>query len=118
MFTRIAGIIVMLFGLSGVINPLWFKNRVVRKINFRIRFVVYAFVLVFAVLILAHAARAEGLAAKVAAMAGLVITIKIIMLITTKSGEKISAMLEGKALNFFRIWAGVFLAMGMMLFFS
>lgn len=118
MLTKIVGVIVTLFGFLGIINPLAFKNRLMRRMNFRLKLVVYGFILVFAVLILGSVFKAEGIAAKTAAVVGLVITIKIIMLITTKSSEKLSELLEKKSMTFFRVWALAVFVMGIMLFLS
>ncbi len=115
MLASIAGVIAILFGVLGIINPQGCKNRLRRRINIRMRFIVYAFILVFAVLVMGSAFRAQGIPAKIAGVAGLIITIKVIMLITTKSSETLSIWLEKRPLSFFRIWAFIILLMGVML---
>jgi hypothetical protein len=114
--SRIIGSIVMFLGILGVINPGGFKRRLVRKMNFRMKFIVYGFVLVFAVLILGSAITAESLMAKAGGIVGLIITIKVIMLITSKSSQKLSMWLDGKPLRFFRVWAVVVFVMGLMVY--
>ena len=118
MLAKIVSVILMIAGLLGLLNPGAFKNRLRRKMNFTMRLIVYAFILVFAMLILGSVLRAEGTAAKMAGIVGLIVTIKVIMLITSKSSEKLSLWLEGRSLKFFRIWAAIVFVMGAMLFLS
>lgn len=107
-----------IFALLWLVNPKAFKNRLQRKMNRRLKFIIYAFIMVFAALIIGSILKARGLAAKIAGLAGLIITIKIIMLTTSKSSEAISKWLAGKSLNFFRIWALIAMIMGAMLYLS
>ncbi len=107
-----------IFALLWLVNPRAFKNRLQRKMSRRLKFIVYVFIMVFAILIIGSTLKAHGLAIKVAGIAGLILTIKIVMLTTSKSSEAISAWLTGKSMNFFRIWAFIALLIGAMLYLS
>jgi hypothetical protein len=116
MIPGIIGFIMMLFGSVGLISPRMFKAHLRRRMNFRVKFIVYGFIVIFTVFILISVIKAQGMPAKIAGLAGLIITIKIIMLITSKSSERLSAWLEKKPLIFFRLLALIVFIMGLMLF--
>ncbi len=116
MISGLAGIILMLIGLLGIINPQRVKKRIIRKMGFRLKLIVYGFILVFAVIILVSTIKAQGFLARIGGIIGLIVTIKVIMLVTSKSSEKLSAFLDAKPLIFFRSWAAIVFVMGMMFF--
>ncbi len=118
MLSKIAGVITIFCGLLGTINPRSFKSRLCRKMSFRLKFVVYGFIVIFAMFILVSMVNAQGMPAKIAGLGGLIITIKTIMFVTSKSTEKLEVWLGSKSLNFFRSCAFIFLIMGLMLFFG
>ncbi|MFA6635810.1 MAG: hypothetical protein WCV56_01680 [Candidatus Omnitrophota bacterium] len=118
MILRIMGVIMMLFGSVGLISPRMFKARLQRRMNFRVKFIVYGFILIFAVFILISVVKVQGMLSKIAGLAGLVITIKIVMLVTSKSSERLSMWFEKRPPIFFRLLAFIVFVMGLMLFFA
>lgn len=115
MLSNIIGIIAMVFGALGIINPGGFKKRVRRRMNLRMKLVVYLFIAIFAAGIGVNALSTENMLSKIGALVGLIITIKVIIFITSKSSDKFSEFLETRSLNFFRAWALLVFFMGAML---
>jgi len=118
MISNIVGAILIAAGLFWAAKPEALKNRLKRKMNRRLKLIVYVFIIMFGLLIVASAVKARGLLPKVAGIIGMFITIKVILFITSKTSEKISDWLADKPLKFFRIWGLVILGMGVMLVLS
>ena len=108
----ILGAIWILLGLWWAIRPESLKARLKRKMNRRIKFTVFFFALVFGIMMAGSVFRAHGLTMKVVGVAGLVITIKVIMILTSKASGKVLTWLGERSVIFFRIWALIFIAMG------
>jgi hypothetical protein len=117
MLSKILGAIWILLGLFWLIKPDALKERLKRKMNRRMKRVIYGFILVFGFLMMMSAFKAQGLLAKVIGIAGMVIAIKAIILITSKASEKMFEWWAGRSLVFFRIWALIILGIGVMLMF-
>ncbi|MGB2706219.1 MAG: hypothetical protein WBC74_05145 [Candidatus Omnitrophota bacterium] len=115
MLSKALGIISIITGLWWLIRPEALQNRLKRKMNRKLKFTVYMFIIIFGFLLIGSVLGARGILPKVVGIIGMVITIKGILLITSKTSEKISDWLAGKPLQFFRIWALAILAIGIML---
>ena len=115
MLSKILGYIWIILGMWWVIRPESLKRRLARKMSRRVRWTVFAFVIVFAFLMIGSVIRASGIAAKIIGIVGLVIAIKAIMLITSKTSEKVLAWWAGRPVGFLRAWAAFILTMGIML---
>lgn len=115
MLSKILGVISVLAGLLWLIKPDFLKNRLKKKINRKIKFIVYGFVIIFGFLLIGSALKAEGLYLKLIGIIGMIVVIKGIMLITSKTSEKILDWLAEKPLYFFRIWALFIILLGVML---
>jgi membrane-bound ClpP family serine protease len=116
--SKIIGILVMLAGLLWLIKPEALRNRLKRKLNRRLKFVVYVFVIMFGFLLIGSVLGAEGLFPKIVGIAGLVLVIKGILLLTSKASEKMLDWVADRPVLFFRLWALVVFAIGAMLFLS
>ncbi len=117
MLAKILGIIWIVLGLLWIARPRILKNRLQKKMDRKLRRVVFGFVLVFGFLMIGSVITAEGLLPKIIGLIGIIITIKAILLFTSKASEKIINWLAGKPLIFFRIWAVFILAIGLALMF-
>ena len=71
----------------------------------KVRWTVYGFLLVFGFLMMGSVFKAPGLVPKIVGIIGIIITIKVILMITSKTSEKIFGWLAKKPLIIFRIWA-------------
>jgi hypothetical protein len=109
---RALGILWIILGIFWLIWPGAARNRLKRKMGRRLKWVVYAFILVFGVVMIGSIFKAPGLVAKIVGIAGLVLTIKVVTLITTKTSEKAFDWLSERPLFVFRIWGAIILAVG------
>lgn len=112
MLTKIIGFIWVLMGIVWVIRPGMLKNRLQKKMGRKARWVVYGFIIVFGFLMIGSVLKAPGIAAKVVGVAGMALTIKAIMLLTSKTSEKFVSWWSQRPELFFRMLALVFFALG------
>ncbi|MBL7157028.1 MAG: hypothetical protein ISS92_02570 [Candidatus Omnitrophica bacterium] len=115
MLAKILGTLWIAFGLFWLIKPASLKMRLEKKIGRKIKLIVYIFILVFGILILASVIRAPGWLPKLVGLLGIAITIYAIRLLTTRTSEKILLWLGSKPLPFFRILALAITGIGIML---
>ena len=115
MLSKILGIIGILTGLFWLIKPEALKNRIKKKINRKIKIIVFIFVIGFGLLLIGSIIRAEGFLPKFIGVIGIVITVKGILLLTSKTSEKILEWLQDRSLLFFRACALFIFVMGIML---
>jgi len=117
MLAKIIGTLWIILGLLWSIKPHILKNRLKRKMARKIKWIILAFVLVFGFTLLGSIITAQEIFLKVIGLIGLIIVIKGIFLLSTKTSDKIIEWMEGKPLIAFRIWGLFILGMGVMLFF-
>jgi len=115
MYAKILGLIWMLLGVLWVLKPGTLKNRFQRKLTRKIKFIVYGSVLVFGFFLIASIVKIDGIYGKIIGIAGLLISIKVIMLITSKTTEMMFEWISNRSLLFFRVWGAVLLGMGIVL---
>ena len=115
MIANILGTIWVVLGLLWLAKPQLLKNRLVKKMNRKMRRIVYAFILVFIFLLIGSIIKAQGFLPKVVGLIGIIIVIKGIRLITAKTSEKMSGWLAKRPLGFFRVWGLIILVAGILL---
>ncbi|MFC1548730.1 hypothetical protein ACFL5E_02075 [Candidatus Omnitrophota bacterium] len=117
MFAKILGVIWIILGILWLVKPEMLRNRLQRKMTRKMRRTVFVFLLVFSFLIIGSVFKVPGILAKIIAVIGIVMAIRAIMLITSKTSEKVFEWWAGRPVLFFRIWGGFVLATGLMLMF-
>ena len=75
MIYNIVGVIWVILGLLWLIKPEVLKNRLKRKMNRRMKWIVYGFVLVFSFILIGSVIRAQGLFLKIIGIIGIVVTL-------------------------------------------
>jgi len=115
MLSKAVGIISIIAGILWLLRPEALKNRLKKKMSRKLKLTVYCFVIVFGLLIIGSALSAPGILGKAVGIIGLIITIKVIMLITSKTSEKVSEWLADKPPKFYRLWAFAIVSIGVML---
>ena len=117
MLSKVLGLIWIILGLLWLFKPEILKSRLEKKMNRRMRRVVYGFIRVFGFLMIGSVFKTPGLVPKIIGIVGMIIVIKVIMLITSRTSEKIFDWWGERSLNFFRILALCILAIGIMMMF-
>ena len=97
-----------------MIKPDHLRNRLQRRMTRRVKWIVFGFLLAFVFVMIGSVARASGAGLKIAGIMGIVITARVIVLITSKASQKIIGWWTAKPLIFFRIWGLVVFATGLM----
>ena len=115
MLSKILGAVWIVLGVVWLIKPEILKNRLKRKMTRRMRWVVYGFILMFGFLIVGSVLKVPGILSKVVGIIGMIIAIKAIILITSKTSEKLFDWWAERPLKYFRIWALFIIAIGVML---
>ncbi len=112
MLLKILGALWILFGLLWLIFPNMLKNRLKKKLSRKIRRVVFAFLIVFGLVLAGSVLKVQGILPKIIGIIGLVLAIKGFMLITSKTSEKFFDWLATRSIIYFRIMALVILGIG------
>jgi hypothetical protein len=115
MLAKIIGTIWILLGLLWVVRPEGLRRRLARKMSRKFRFIIYGFILIFGLMTIGSVLRAHGVIAKLVGIIGIVITIKAILLLTSKTSSKLIEWLAEKPVKYFRIIAGIMIGFGIML---
>ncbi|NQT46643.1 MAG: hypothetical protein HQ593_04100 [Candidatus Omnitrophica bacterium] len=118
MLAKIMGTIWVMLGIMWLLKPEKLRARLGRKMSRKMRWITYGFAATFGFLLLGSIIKAPGMVAKIAGLVGMVITIKIVILLASKTSEKMIGWLSTKPLIFFRIWAAFIAATGLALFFG
>ena len=113
MITKIVGTIWALLGILWLLKPEMLKNRLKKKMNKKMRRIVLAFCIVFGVMMTGNIFKLAGIVPKIIGIAGIFITIKAIMLITSKTSEKFFDWWGERPVQVFRVLALVFFGLGM-----
>lgn len=115
MLSKIVGIIWLMLGVFWLIKPGSLKARLGRKMSKKVKRIVYGFVLLFAFLMVGSVMKVPGILAKILGIIGMVMAIKAIMLITSKTSETVSSWWVDKPIIVFRVWAGCLVVMGILM---
>jgi small-conductance mechanosensitive channel len=113
--SNVLGTISIITGILWLIKPEGLKNRLKRKLNRKLRYMVYGFIVMFGTLMIGSVIRLHGLLPKIVGTIGIIIVIKATLLITPKASEKMQDWLADRPVVFFRMWALAILIMGVML---
>ena len=116
MLAKIIGAIWVLSGLLWLFRPESLKRRLAKKMSRKFRFIIYGFILMFGIVIIGSVFKAEGIIAKLVGLIGIIISIKAILLLTSKTSDKIVGWFAEKPIKFFRIIACVMIIFGIMLY--
>ena len=118
MFAKIFGSFWILLGLYWLIRPESLKNRLRRKMTWKMRWLVLCLVIAVGALLMGSAIKLEGLFAKVIGIIGIILVIRAIIGITSKSSEKLLEWWGSRPVYVFRIWALIIFGTGIMLVFG
>ena len=112
---KILGIIWVALGILWSAKPQLLRNRLMKKMNRKMRWAVYGFILMFIFLLIGSIIKAQGLLPKIVGLIGTVVVVKGILLIISKTSEKMSGWWAKRPLIFFRIWGLIILIAGILL---
>ncbi|MDP8258689.1 MAG: hypothetical protein P9L90_04625 [Candidatus Aadella gelida] len=115
MLSKIVGTLWMMLGAFWLIKPGSLKNRLGKKMSKKFKRIVYGFVLILAFLMVGSVMKVPGMLAKILGIVGMVMAVKAIMLITSKTSETVLGWWADKPIIVFRVWAGCLVVMGVLM---
>ena len=118
MIANIVGSIWIILGLLWLIKPGILRNRLKKKMNRKIKWAVYGFIALLALTLIGSIIKAPGILLKIIGFIGIIIVIKGILLVTSKTSEKMLDWWAKRPLMFFRVWALFIFAVGLVLVLS
>ena len=112
---KILGIIWIILGILWAIKPAILRDRLKRKMNRRIKFIVYGSLILFGILIIGSVIKIPGIPAKIVGIVGIILVIKSIVLMLSKASEKLWEWWAKQPLIIFRLQALFLIIVGVML---
>ena len=80
MLAKILGVVWIILGVLWLVRPEKLKNRLQKKMNRRLRRVVFGFILAFGFLMIGSVFRTPGILPKIIGIIGIVLVIRVIIL--------------------------------------
>jgi len=117
MLTRIVGIIWVILGVLWLAKPEVLKNRLKKKMNRSMKRVIYGFIIFFGLSLVGIVIKAHGILLKIIGLVLIIIALRSLLLLASKTSDKILGKLTERPLVFFRIFAALILAIGLTLLF-
>lgn len=117
MISKIIGMIWILFGILWLFKPDLLKNRLKKKMSRKVRRTISGIIIVFGLFLIGGIITSPGLLVKIIGIIGVIIMVKAVLVLTSKTSEKALEWLADRSLLVFRIWAGVVLLAGAALVF-
>ncbi|MDD4956888.1 MAG: hypothetical protein PHH49_02430 [Candidatus Omnitrophica bacterium] len=115
MLARIVGSLWIITGSVWLLKPRSLKSRLERKVSRGIRRTVTGGMIAFGLMMVASAFKAHGIYAKMIMVAGLVLMIKAIALVTSRTSDMFFKWLGSRPIALFRLWAALMILMGAMM---
>lgn len=112
---KILGIIWIILGILWAVKPAILRDRLKRKMSRKIKWAVYGFLLAFGILITGSVMKIPGILAKIVGLVGVILIIKTIVLMLSKTSEKLWEWWLSQPLIIFRLQALCFVVVGIML---
>ena len=118
MFSKILGYIWIALGVLFLVWPQLLRGWLKRKMSRKIRWTVFGFMRVFIFYLIGHALKVSGFLPKLAAIIGVFIIIRFIVLLISKGAGTLMEWWSERPLIYFRIGAVLFLVLGLSLVLS
>ena len=116
MLYKLLGCLWIVLGLLWLIRPAALRDRLKKKLNRKIRWIAYGFIAIFALSLIGSIIKAQGFFLKLIGIIGIIITIRAILLLTSKASERVLGKLAARPLWYFMVAGLLILAIGLILF--
>ncbi|MBD3295934.1 MAG: hypothetical protein GF392_01030 [Candidatus Omnitrophica bacterium] len=118
MFVKILGVLWCAVGIFWLSRPESLRRWVRKRTGRRFRRMAIVAILVAGLTLVGAVFRVPGVPAKIIMLAGLIMTIRAIQLITTRTSERVYNWFDGRSVRFFRIWALCVTGLGVLMIFA
>ena len=116
MALKIVGIVWFLLGLLWLAKPAMLQNSIKKKANKKIKKLIAGVILLMGLSLVGTVFSFPGIISKIIAVVGLSMVIKAIMLLTSKTSEKLIEWFENRSIKIFRVIGLAVCIMGAVLF--
>ncbi len=117
MLAKIAGVFWMLLGILWTARPHMLKGFLGRRMTKKMRRVVFFFLIVFGFSLLGSVLKLHGIIPKIIGIIGLFAMIKGIIILTSRTSEKMFEWWSQRSVAYFRILGAMLIAIGAALIF-
>ena len=115
MFFRIIGILWIVLGIWWIMRPQRLKRVFAKKLRKNRRRVLFFVIIILSVIFVSAARYTHGIFANILLIAGILGIIKAFFFLTSKASDRLLDWWLEKPLWFWRIWAGGFVLIGLLL---
>ncbi len=115
MIAKIFGIIWILLGILWIFKPQMLRNRFKKKMSRKGRRIFFFFILMASFVMVGSVIKAPRMTAKIVGVIGMFVAIKAIMVLTSRTSEKVLSWWAERPLGIFRAWAVVIFITGVLL---
>ena len=115
MLAKITGTIWILLGLLWLIKPEALKRRLKKKMSRAIRWTIYGFIFMLGFLLIGSIIKLNGMLPRMIGLIAIIVIVRFLMILTSKTSEKVLSKLAERPVIFFRLWALFILATGVAL---
>lgn len=115
MFFRIIGILWIILGIWWIMRPQGLKRRFSRKLKKTRRRILFFVIIIISGIFLSAARYSHGIFANILLIIGILGVVKAFFFLTSKASDKIIDWWLEKPLWLWRVWAGGFVLIGLLL---
>jgi threonine/homoserine/homoserine lactone efflux protein len=112
---RILGIIWIILGIIWAVKPAILRDRLKRKMTRKIKWAFYGFFMMFGILMVGSVIKLPGILPKIVGLIGIILIIKTLVLMLSKTSEKLWEWWLKQPLMIFRLQAIGFIIIGILL---
>ena len=113
--SKILGIIWVILGILWALKPAILRDRLKKKLNRRMKWTIYGFLMAFGIIMVGSVIKLPGLLPKVLGIIGIILIIKTIVLMVSKTSEKLWEWWLNQPLMVFRVQAVFLIIIGVLL---
>ena len=113
MLAKLLGWFWIIIGVLFLVKPQILKNRLQKKSVKQLKRIFFALAIFFGILFLTAGFKAEGFLSKLLVIFGIIAFIKTVFFIKGKAADKMIAWLSSQPLKFFRIYAVIYIILGL-----
>jgi len=118
MISYIIGSLFIIFGLIFIFKPMLLKQKIINKSTKKIKKYLFLISLIVGILLISSAWEYHGLIAIIISILGVISIFKAFLFLKSNITEKVVTVIEKQGALFFRIYALIMIALGVLIIFG